>query len=86
MILCWHCKTKPVAGKQRMYCGPECYRLAKLIRERSRKTPPKPSARVITCLGPCGRPFLSPYPKYIRVCDRCKLGFSYLTAINGCYA
>lgn len=85
MTLCYHCKKEPVTGKQKMYCSQECYRQEKRRRERTRKTPPKPTAKLRTCLGPCGQPFLSDH-KFNRVCGKCALNISHYVSVNGSFA
>lgn len=82
-MICKHCKNEPVVHPQKSYCSDFCYREAKRIREARRKTPPKPTARVITCLGPCGRPFMSSDPKYNRICSRCSGRIEQMVPLNG---
>ena len=82
MILCAHCHQWPITGNQKLYCGVDCYFAAKRIRERHRKTPPPPEARIRTCLGPCGRPFMSAH-KYNRICSRCSGVIERFVPLNG---
>ena len=82
MILCECCGQYPVIPPMKRYCGIECYKDMKRIRERHRKTPPPPEARIRTCLGPCGRPFMSAH-KYNRICSRCSGVIERFVPLNG---
>ena len=81
MILCQHCKAFPVTGNQKSYCSELCYREAKKIRERLRKTPPKPEAQTRKCMR-CDRLFHSEH-KYHRLCNDCRRFSERLVSING---
>ena len=93
-----HCPIcqKPVPDDyyNRTYCSHACYAEAK--RQRSRISHPqyymskpmatrKPTAKLRTCLGGCGRLFMSDYAGN-RVCGTCRSKNSHLSSINGCYA
>jgi predicted nucleic acid-binding Zn ribbon protein len=82
MILCAFCGEWPITGNQKRYCSDLCYQAAKKIRERRKNTPPKPTEMIRTCLGPCGRPFMSMH-KYNRVCSRCSRVMEKFVPING---
>ena len=81
MILCAHCHQWPITGNQKLYCGVDCYREAKRIRERTRKTPPKPEARIRTCMR-CERSFMSQH-RFNRLCSRCCDAIERFVPLNG---
>jgi hypothetical protein len=82
MILCKYCNMWPIIPPNKSYCSAKCYSDAKKIRERYRKTPPKPQECVKRCMGPCGMLFTSEGP-WNRVCDRCKKFYDRCVPLNG---
>jgi len=94
--LCAYCKTVAIPDDyhNRTYCGKACKAAAARDREKRRywserpaapQRPPEGTAKLRTCLGGCGRLFLSEYAGN-RVCGTCGLRNSHLSSINGCYA